>query len=73
MKILPEGSPADGCAAEGDCGVPAKRVDILLKDLRTPDSPIAPLVYGYDSRFNDLVDGDDFYIEPTSTRRTTAF
>ena len=32
-------------------GVPAKRMDLLLKDLRVKDSPIVPLVYGYDSRF----------------------
>lgn len=44
-------------------GVPAKRVDILLKDLRTPDSPLTPLVYGYDNRFSALVDGDTFFIE----------
>ena len=27
-------------------GVPATREDILIKDLRVPDSPIVPLVYG---------------------------
>ena len=43
-------------------GVPAKREDILLKDLRTPDAPIVPLVYGIESRFTDLEVGDDFYV-----------
>ena len=44
-------------------GVPAKREDILLKDLRTPDSPIVPLVYGVDSRFRELNLGDTFYVD----------
>ena len=43
-------------------GVPAKREDILLKDLRTADAPIVPLVYGIESRFTDLEVGDDFYV-----------
>ena len=43
-------------------GVPAKREDILLKDLRKPDSAIVPLVYGIDSRFSEMTDGDDFYV-----------
>lgn len=46
-----------------DRGVPAKRVDILLKDLRQPDAPLVPLVYGYDSRFRALVDGDTFFVD----------
>ncbi len=44
-------------------GVPAKREDILLKDLRVPDSPIVPLVYGIDSRFRELNLGDTFYVD----------
>ncbi|MGC2659027.1 MAG: prolyl oligopeptidase family serine peptidase, partial [Bryobacteraceae bacterium] len=44
-------------------GVPAKREDILLKDLRVPRSPIVPLVYGIDNRFNFLDVGDSFYVE----------
>ncbi len=43
-------------------GVPAKREDILLKDLRVADSPIVPLVYGVESRFSEISDGDDFYV-----------
>ncbi len=43
-------------------GVPAKREDILLKDLRKPGSPIVPLVYGIESRFSELEDGDDFFV-----------
>lgn len=48
-------------------GVPAKREDILLKDLRTPNAPIVPLVYGYDSRFSERNTGDsnsdDFFVD----------
>jgi prolyl oligopeptidase len=44
-------------------GVPAKRVDLLLKDLRVAGSPIVPLVYGYDNRFRALVAGDAFYVD----------
>lgn len=44
-------------------GVPAKREDILLKDLRTPDSPIMPLVYGIGSRFRELNIGDSFFVD----------
>src|SRR6266851_4170313 len=43
-------------------GVPAKREDILIKDLRVPDSPIVPLVYGIDSRFGEFNAGDTFYM-----------
>ena len=44
-------------------GVPAKREDILLKDLRTPKSAIVPLVYGVESRFSLLDVNDDLYID----------
>jgi prolyl oligopeptidase len=43
-------------------GVPAKREDILIKELRVPDSPIVPLVYGIESRFNEFNVGDTFYV-----------
>ena len=43
-------------------GVPATREDILIKDLREPDSPIVPLVYGIDSRFSEFNVGDTFYM-----------
>jgi prolyl oligopeptidase len=43
-------------------GVPAKREDILIKDLRVADSPIVPLVYGIDSRFSEFNVGDTFYV-----------
>jgi prolyl oligopeptidase len=43
-------------------GVPAKREDILIKDLRVADSPIVPLVYGIDSRFDEFNVGDAFYL-----------
>jgi prolyl oligopeptidase len=44
-------------------GVPAKREDILLKDLRTPGAPILPLVYGYDSRFGEFNADDQFFVD----------
>ena len=45
-------------------GVPAKREDILLKDLRQPDAPIVPLVYGIENRFRLLDTGtDDFLVQ----------
>jgi prolyl oligopeptidase len=46
-----------------DRGVPAKRVDVLLKDLRVKDAPIVPLVYGYDSRFRLMIMDDAFYVD----------
>jgi prolyl oligopeptidase len=44
-------------------GVPAKREDVLIKDLRVPNSPIVPLVYGIDSRFNEFELGDTFFVD----------
>ena len=44
-------------------GVPAKREDILLKDLRVANAPIVPLVYGVESRFNEYNLGDQFYVD----------
>lgn len=43
-------------------GVPAKREDILVKDLRTAGSPIVPLIYGIDNRFDLLNLDDSFYV-----------
>ena len=43
-------------------GVPPKRVDIYMKDLRQPDSPIRPIIHGIDSRFTPVNDGDDLYV-----------
>jgi prolyl oligopeptidase len=43
-------------------GVPATRVDIYVKDLRVPDSPIRTLVHGIDSRIYATNFGDDFYL-----------
>jgi prolyl oligopeptidase len=43
-------------------GVPPKRVDIYVKDLRQPDSPIRPVIHGIDSRFSPANFGDDFYV-----------
>jgi prolyl oligopeptidase len=43
-------------------GVPAKRVDIYMKDLRQPGSPICPVIHGIDSRFTPVNYGDDLYV-----------
>jgi prolyl oligopeptidase len=48
-----------------DHGVPAKRADILLKDLRQPDAPVIPLVYGIDNRFSLLDAGTDEFLVQT--------
>ena len=44
-------------------GVPSKRTDLLLKDLRVADAPIVPLVYRIEARFRAQTVGDDFYID----------
>ncbi|MFL6428160.1 MAG: prolyl oligopeptidase family serine peptidase [Acidobacteriaceae bacterium] len=43
-------------------GVPAKREDILIKDLRVPDAPMVPLVYGIENRFNLIDTGTDTFL-----------
>ena len=43
-------------------GVPPKRVDVYVKDLRTPGAPIRPIVHGIDSRFVPTNYEDDFYV-----------
>jgi prolyl oligopeptidase len=43
-------------------GVPAKRVDIYMKDLRKADSPIRPVIHGIDNRFEAVNFGDDLYV-----------
>ena len=43
-------------------GVPPKRVDIYVKDLRTPDAPIKPVIHGIDSRFTPVNYGNDLYV-----------
>ena len=45
-------------------GVPATRVDILLKDLRRANSELEPLVYGIDQRF-EVDDIDDHFFVMT--------
>ena len=44
-------------------GVPATRDDILVKDLRTPTSPIVPLVYGVEAHTSALNFGDRFFLQ----------
>jgi prolyl oligopeptidase len=43
-------------------GVPPKRVDIYVKDLRKPDSVIRPVIHGIDNRFTPSNVDDDFYV-----------
>jgi len=43
-------------------GVPPTRVDIYVKDLRTPDSPIRPIIHGIDNRFFARIHDDDLYV-----------
>jgi prolyl oligopeptidase len=44
-------------------GVPATREDILVKDLRKPDSEIVPLVYGVEAHTSALNIGDRFFLK----------
>lgn len=46
-----------------DRGVPAKRVDIVFRDLTKPDSPFEILVWGLDSRFTAVWAKGDWYVE----------
>ncbi len=43
-------------------GVPAKRVDVYVKDLRKADSPIRPIILGINNRFSAENHGDDLYV-----------
>jgi len=44
-------------------GVPATRVDVYAKDLRTPDASIRPVIHGIDNRFEVENHGDDLYAQ----------
>ncbi len=43
-------------------GVPPKSVDVYVKDLRTPDAAIRPVIHGIDSRFSPENFADDLYV-----------
>ncbi len=43
-------------------GVPAKRVDVYVKDLRGADSPVKAVIHGIDSRFTPVNYEDDLYV-----------
>lgn len=43
-------------------GVPATQQDILVADLRKPEITFEPLVYGIESRFDLLMDGDAMFV-----------
>jgi prolyl oligopeptidase len=44
-------------------GVPAKRVDIVFRDLSKPDSPFEVLVWGMDSRFSAIYAKGAWYVK----------
>ncbi len=46
-------------------GVPAKREDILIKDLRAPDAEFTPVVYGIENRFSLIDTGTDTFLIKT--------
>ncbi|MDR3737487.1 MAG: prolyl oligopeptidase family serine peptidase [Terracidiphilus sp.] len=46
-----------------DRGVPAKRVDIVFRDLTKPDAPFTVLVWGLDSRFEAAETGGSWYVK----------
>jgi prolyl oligopeptidase len=46
-------------------GVPAKREDILIKDLRAPDAEFTPVIYGVDNRFTLIDTGSDTFLIKT--------
>ncbi len=46
-------------------GVPAKREDILIKDLRAPDAEFTPVVYGIENRFTLIDTGTDTFLIKT--------
>jgi prolyl oligopeptidase len=48
---------------EIDRGVPAKRVDIVFRDLTKPNSPFDVLVWGLDSRFQALYAKGAWYVK----------
>ncbi|MGC2162685.1 MAG: prolyl oligopeptidase family serine peptidase [Silvibacterium sp.] len=48
-------------------GVPATRDDILVKDLRKPDSKIVPLVYGVEAHNSVLNFNDRFFLQTDYT------
>jgi prolyl oligopeptidase len=48
---------------EIDRGVPARRVDIVYRDLRKPGSPFEILVWSFDSRFSALYVKGEWYIQ----------
>ena len=43
-------------------GVPAKRVDIVIRDLKKPDSPFEILIWGFESRFSPLYANGEWYV-----------
>jgi prolyl oligopeptidase len=44
-------------------GVPARRVDIVFRELAKPDAPFTVLVWGIDSRFSAIETGGSWYVK----------
>jgi len=43
-------------------GVPARRVDIVFRDLKKPDTPFQVLIWGFDSRFSPMYANGEWYV-----------
>jgi len=65
LDLISAGVTDDGRYLEVDIsrGVPAKREDIVFRDLKKPDSPFEILVWGFDSRFSALYAHGDWYVQ----------
>jgi prolyl oligopeptidase len=44
-------------------GVPAKRVDIVFRDLQKPNTPFTDLIWGFESRFSAHYANGDWYVQ----------
>jgi prolyl oligopeptidase len=64
MDLIAAGVTDDGhyLIVDIDRGVPAKRVDIVYRDLRKPDSPFQILVWGMESRFSPIYANNEWYV-----------
>jgi prolyl oligopeptidase len=65
MDLISAGVTEDGRYLEVQVirGVPAKRVDVVFRDLRKPGSPFEVLVWGFDSRFETAYADGEWYVK----------
>jgi prolyl oligopeptidase len=54
-------------------GVPARRVDIVFRDLTKPGSPFEVLVWGLDSRFSAIYAKGAWYVKTDYNRPREGF